>query len=533
MKKRIVSIILVLAFALLALPMSVSAATGGKISEWTGKVGSISAINNGVFRVDAYDETTNPWNHAHLATWNGGLPEGTIEVTLDLAGIIKGRSNGVLQEGTNDTGIIFGGEGVKDFVTYEGTTNQMNGNATKGMEYTSKHYFLYFCIKGSTGEGSVSISDVNGGFGSGPLGTWKASTSDFADVWANAKNAGKITVKIFFTKTGTLRVYLDETLIPKLSKDNAVPYGSDIGIRTGMGYGYNVDILKAKFRPIGDDNIADWTAKVGGISAIDNGVFQINAYDQNSAATQVNQKGARQAMWNGSIDEGKISITLDTASILAKRSPLATNPGGGSNDTGIIFGGNGIKASTKTTVNNIEAETQYYTLMFTNDTLSINLVDKNNYVMKDNDNDPTTGEDGKEASVHTPWVGKIRDKADDSLLSVSLASSYADLWNAATAAGKVKVTVEWTKAGAVKVWVDDTHITQLDGAAGTAVPFGTEVGIRAGMGYHVPTKVLAIDFGIADIPDTGDNTNVWIFTAAAAVIVLGAVMVVSKKRSVA
>ncbi len=229
---------------------SIEALDGSSIDEWTGKVGSISALENGIFAVDAYNGGTCKVKHSHVATWNGSLPAGTIEVTFDMEAILAGRPDKV---GVNNVGIIFGGEGIKDFVPFSATNNNMNNDSqNRGMEQCTSHYFLFFnigetAIGTTSGKGSVVISDVsNGGFSQGPLRSWSASTDNFKSVWDNAKEAGKITVKITFTETGSLRVYMDGTLISGLSKENAVPYGSDVAIRTGMGWDTSAKVLDAK-----------------------------------------------------------------------------------------------------------------------------------------------------------------------------------------------------------------------------------------------------------------------------------------------
>jgi len=221
---------------------------------------------------------------------------------------------------------------------------------------------------------------------------------------------------------------------------------------------------------------ADWSAKLGGISAINGGVLQINAWDENlPTANKTNPKHARLAMWNGELAEGRFSVTLDTAGILAGRGD--GNPG--ANDTGIIFGGKGIKAYSGTgNMYIIENNSQFYFLYFAKNNISLALANKDNYV--DADNDPSTPDTQK------AWMGTQKNSAGQNL-NVDLNAKYKSAWDAAKAAGKVELTVAFSTAGAFRLWINGTHIKELD--ADNLTPFGTELGVRAGMGWHVPTKI--------------------------------------------
>ncbi len=150
------------------------------------------------------------------------------------------------------------------------------------------------------------------------------------------------------------------------------------------------------------------------------------------------------AVWNGSLYEGKMSVTFDYCSItVADRGPAASDPGTGANDTGIIFGGEGIKASTKTSANAIQSDdnTYFYFLYFSKSTLNLARVDK------DMDTDNSSGDD---------WCGTIKDSADNSNLKYDLNASsapqeYKDMWAAAKTSDKIEVTLAWSAAGAVLV----------------------------------------------------------------------------------
>lgn len=206
----------------------------------------------------------------------------------------------------------------------------------------------------------------------------------------------------------------------------------------------------------------DWTAKIGTISAINDGTFQINAFDSSAAASLTNKKHARMAMWNGELAEGRFSVTFDTASILAGRGDRDDHSG--ANDSGIIFGGKGIKAyavPANGSVNNVENNSQFYFLYFSNNSITLALADK-------------------------AWVG-LQKNAAGADLKTDLSKTHTDMWTAAKAAGKVEVTVAFSATGALRVWINGEHIPELD--ADNLKPFGTEIGVRNGMGFHVPTKV--------------------------------------------
>ena len=64
---------------------------------------------------------------------------------------------------------------------------------------------------------------------------------------------------------------------------------------------------------------SEWKAQAGSISQLDGGLFQINAYDSTKEKSPTNPTDARQAVWNGSLEEGKFSVTFDIESIFAKR----------------------------------------------------------------------------------------------------------------------------------------------------------------------------------------------------------------------
>ena len=232
-----------------------------------------------------------------------------------------------------------------------------------------------------------------------------------------------------------------------------------------------------------ESSIDDWSAKLGQISALDGGVFKINAWDANSATSNtLNPKHARLAMWNGSLAEGKFSVTLDTASIFARRAAPIINADGsenwGANDTGIIFGGSGIKAySGNGNMNVIENNSQFYFLYFSNNSISLALADKTNYI--DNDGDGT-------AETQKSWLGTQKNE-NGANLQVDLNVKYNAMWTAAKNAGEVEITVAFSANGALRVWINGVHITQLD--TNNLTPFGTELGIRCGMGYHVNTEV--------------------------------------------
>ncbi len=249
MKKRIVSVMLVLAFALLALPMSVSADAGNTFDEWTAKVGSISAVDGGVFQINAFDAgqkaaTTNV-KHARLAVWNGSLPEGSISVTFDTASLVAGRGDG-RENGTNDTGIIFGAKGIKDFVAFSSNNNMNNDKEGRGLEDTTQSYFLCFSIGSSKGSGKVTLKQINKGWSNGF--SKSVPTSEFSSVWEAAKTAGKITVTIDFTEEGTLKVYMDGTHIPGFDRTDVVPYGDEVAVRASMGWHVPTKVLAADIK---------------------------------------------------------------------------------------------------------------------------------------------------------------------------------------------------------------------------------------------------------------------------------------------
>ncbi len=523
---------------LLALPMggvSAATATGNKMSDWTAKVGGISAVSGGVFQINAFDQSTAAsqvnQKGARQAMFNEAFKSAKISITLDTASILAKRSPLASNPGggSNDTGIIFGGTGIK--ASTKATVN--------AIEAETQYYVLMFSNDALSinlvDKNNYVMKDVDNDPTTGEDGKearvhqpWAGQIKDKADnsnlyvnlaakyttVWDAAKAAGKVEVTLLASADGSVKVWVNGTHIKELdgAAGTCKPFGGEIGVRAGMGFHVPTKILAAnieKYTATGD-SIDEWTAKRGSISSISGGVFQINAHDKSIATDNVtNPSFTRIAMWYEDINEGKASITLDYASITARRAPYGcSNPSGGSNDTGIIFGGTGIKAYTGTgDANAIENVSQYYFLYFSNSSLKLAMVNKDNYVMKDVDNDPTTGEGGKEARVQQSWVGIIKDKADNSTLNVNLDSKYKTVWEAAAAAGKITLSLTWSKDGSVKVLVNGTHIKELDGAAGTAVPFGGEFGVRAGMGYHVPTKVLDAD--IKDYTPNGNSVDEW------------------------
>ena len=226
--------------------------------------------------------------------------------------------------------------------------------------------------------------------------------------------------------------------------------------------------------------MSDWTAKIGSISKLNGGVFQINAHNKNAANSLTNKAHARLAMFNGEYNAAKISVTFDKDSIFAKRAPYGCiNPGAGSNDTGIVFGGDGIKAfgegKTDFTVNTIEDTNSFYFLYFSNDSL----------VLAKNDKDGMTDKDGD-------GIAETK-KTFNPIAKANLTTVLGNAWTGIKETGKVELTVEYTAEGAVQVWVNDNRIDTLCKPEGTCIPYGGEIGVRAGMGYHVATKIYAAE----------------------------------------
>ncbi len=494
MKKRILSLLLVLTFVLCALPLSLSAAEvgdGSKISDWTAKIGKVVELENGVFQIPAYNEAEGPSTlvnkkQVRQAMYNGEYTAAKISITFDSYSVMAGRADDPKR--ANDQGIIFGGSGIKAF-----GANKTDFNAAD-IEYAANFYFLYF-----SGNNLVFASvekdrmqEVDGEIKSKPFKTITSVklSEALGASWDTIKNSGKIKLDVEYTAQGAIKVRVNGNPIEKLSYEAGtyIPYGGEIGVRTGMGYHVPTKILAASITPITEiapetpdtpevTDFEGWTAKVGSISALEGGLFRI---DGNKL------KAARQAIWNKYMTEGKISVTFDTDSLMATRAPDAeTNPNTGSNDTAIIFGGKAVYGSKGNSVNNIENISQYYVVMFMRDTLLVNRV---NYGWQ-----KTTEE----------FPARI---------SIDLSKKYPDQWQAIKDSGKVKLTVEFTEKGAVKVSVGDIHITELDRDDGSCVPFGGEVGIRAGMGYHVDTKIfdVTIEGNVSDeeltvTPDTPDD----------------------------
>ncbi len=248
---------------------------------------------------------------------------------------------------------------------------------------------------------------------------------------------------------------------------------------------------------------SDWTAAVGSISRVSGGVFQLDAYDSSKPKDITNTNHARFAIWQGDITTGKISVTVDTASLLAGRADGKS----GNNDTGLVFAGKGLKSISPVLQGNngvasYENGAQWFWLYWSGNTLILRTVN----------NGFSNGKDIKRVDL----------------------SSNAN-WTAATTAGKVKLTVEWDAQGAVKVWLGDNTTPVMDvAAADSAVPFGTEVAFRASMGHHVPTKIYSFEVSGTGLvaPQTGDITFV-VGAGAVLLTVIGSALIVSKKRSIA
>ncbi len=471
---------LVLTFIICALPLSLSAAEtgdGSKMADWTAKIGSISKLDGGVFQINAYSGSspslTNK-NHARLAVYNGEYKSAKISVTFDADGIFAKRSPQASNPGagSNDTGIVFGGSGIKAYG--EGKTDFTVNN----IEDTNSFYFLYFSndslilarndkdrMVDNDGDGVAETKKTFASIASANL------SSALGGAWTGIKASGKIKLEVEYTEEGAIEVWVGGNSISALSKPagTCVPYGGEIGVRCGMGFHVATKIYEAKVAEVIPPLPApeEWMAKVGTISGLDpeTDAFQIDS-----------GSGPRQTMWKKYLKSGKISVTFDVASILGKRAPTASNPGAGTNDTAIIFGGVDVLNSIGATVNNIENISQYYCLMFQEARLSVCLVDKN----------------GVDATGNPKvWQGAIKNPETDKSLSVDLKTVLGeDAWNAIVAADEITASVEFTEAGAINVWVNDTKIDALCSGDGTAVPFGADVGVRAGMGYHVPTKIL-------------------------------------------
>ena len=512
--KKLLSFILVIVFVLSACQICVSAAEsdGNVYSEWKAQAGTISKLSDGLFQMNAFDESkektdANP-KAARQAVWSGSLTEGKFTVVFDAASIFAGRgdknADGTQKSGANDTAIIFGGKGVKD--SKKTTVNNI--------EKDSSYYALMF----SNDNLRIALVDKawKGNVTTYPeAATINKSVSlktELGDKWTAAKDSGKIALTVEFTAAGAVKVYVNGNHVKGLDRAEGicVPFGGDLGVRCGMGYHVPTKIYEVKVEKAvqGGGNetpeipetpetpyVGDWYAKLGSISALEGGVFQIDPFDETKPASVTNVKGQRQAMWTGSLNAGKISITFDWASIVAGRGDKNADgtQKAGANDTAIIFGGNGIAQAQGDTINKIENASCYYAVMFSNENLRI-------------------------ARIQNGWQGTV-DKFPAAIKDVSLKTQLGDDWTAAKADGKVKLSVEFTEAGAVKVYVDDLHVAVMDREEGSCVPFGGEVGVRCGNGFHVPTKIY--DFSIteagADIPEdpdddtqggtTGDNTG--------------------------
>ncbi len=476
MKKRILSFLLVLTFILCALPICVSAeetGTGNTFEEWSAQVGSISKLDGGVFQI-------NTGNGHRQAIWNGTLEEGKITVTFDVDSIFAGHGgknpDGTQKSGANDTAIIFGGNGVK----------ASTATSVSGIENQSSYYALMFS------DNNLRIALVDK--------AWKGNSSTYPeaadvnvsvnlatelkDAWTGIKASGKVELTVEFTKTGAVKVYVNGNHVDKLDRaaGTCVPFGGEVGVRCGNGFHVPTKIYNVNIEKNTNVVVDGWSAKLGSVSPLEGGLFQINAFDESKPTSVNNVKGQRQAMWNGSLNAGKVSITFDWESIIAGRGDGSN----GANDTAIIFGGSGIAEAAGNNINQVESNSCYYVVMFSNENLRI-------------------------ARIQNEWQGGT-DKFPAAISGVKLATELGDDWTEAKADGKIKLTVEFTETGAVKVYVDDMHVEKLDRAEGSCVPFGGEVGVRCGNGFHVPTKIyeVAIEEAVNDLPggeQPGDTGN--------------------------
>ena len=220
--KRLLSIVLLLVFAMTLVPMSVSAegdATGTPAAQWTAQ-----NFENLAETADGFTIAAGGTTAREVALWNGLLYEGKFSVEIKTSAINGGSGE--------MPGIFFGGKNL-DKITAS--------NVTAGASY----YRAYFDGNGA----KLVVGAVDNGVWVSGLGTGRNVDlkAKLGDQWATVFSADSVKLMVAFSMSGAARFWINDIEVLSVAnttdtfkvndnltvRKDCVPYGGQIAYDNG------------------------------------------------------------------------------------------------------------------------------------------------------------------------------------------------------------------------------------------------------------------------------------------------------------